>query len=300
MHDLNLVRILIAVVETGSVSAAAKRLSLSQPSVSHGIARLRDLTGDTLFIRNRNGVTPTARATQIYQESRLPLQALDNAFFPRPEFSPASSQLTFTIALTDLGEMSFVPPIITHLRREAPGIKLEIVPLTVPNADEWLRSNKVDLVLGNISPSVPDIRFLTIFEERYACIASSSHPRIGDSLTIDDFLREGHAVIASGSGHWQAGAGDFSDDIIGRIEPQIVVRSRHFVVLPEIVESSDLIATMPSTAARFFARRPGIIFHALPFECPRFDVNLLWRDQVVSNPALTWLIEVIKATLVRM
>ncbi|HEY9214409.1 MAG TPA: LysR family transcriptional regulator [Ancylobacter sp.] len=299
MHDLNLARILIAVVETSSVSAAAKKLNLSQPSVSHGIARLRDLTGDALFVRNRNGVTPTARATQIYYESRLPLRALDNAFFPQPNFDPASSQAAFVLALTDLGEMTFIPPIVSHLRRVAPGLRLEIVPLTVPNADDWLRTGKVDLVLGNISPSYPDTRFITLFEEEYACIASSTHPRIGASLTIAEFLREGHAVVVSGSGHWQTGTSELSDDIIGRIEPQIVLKSRHFVVLPDIVETSDLVATLPSRSARFFAKRRGITFHPLPFDAPRFNVNLLWRDRPSSNPSLTWLIEAIQETLAR-
>src|SRR5260370_41525563 len=110
--DLNLIRTFVAIYETRSVSAAAKRLSITQPSVSYSLNRLRDLLQDPLFTRTRGGMVPTFNATQLFEASTRALDDIAAAIVAARQFDPLHSFRSFRLAFSDLGDLQFLPPLV--------------------------------------------------------------------------------------------------------------------------------------------------------------------------------------------
>ncbi|QAA98397.1 MULTISPECIES: LysR family transcriptional regulator [Agrobacterium tumefaciens complex] len=293
MIDLNLVRVLIAIHETGSVSAAAERLHLTQPSVSHALARLRDLLDDPLFKRTREGMEPTFFSTQMYQIFRPALDSIEAAIITRRNFDPTTSKRTYRIALSDLGEMTFLRPLIPLLYRSAPGISVEIVSLNLAEIDEWFASGRIDLAVGRYVSADVQSRSEFLFREHYVCIMSANHPRIAETLTMEDYLKEGHIVVAPHAGHWQ---GHDSLSAEGK-DRRVVLNVPHFIGLQDLVADSDLLAIVPSRTGRSFSSRGTVKALDLPFPGPDFEVRIYWRDNLGDKDALEWLRHITRSAL---
>lgn len=145
--DLNLIRTFVILYETRSVTKTADLLFVTQPSVSYALSRLRDLFKDKLFIRNKNGMEPTAISQQLYEEFSHSLSMIENTVANVQTFDPAVSHKRFRVAMTDLGEMALLPAIVARLQIEAPNIEMKVIPLEIDKVDEWMSSGKIDAVI---------------------------------------------------------------------------------------------------------------------------------------------------------
>ncbi|WP_162983650.1 LysR family transcriptional regulator, partial [Pseudomonas aeruginosa] len=197
--DLNLIRTFVILYEAGSVTLAAERLFVTQPSVSYALARLRELFDDALFTRTRDGIQPTFVAEQLYGTFRESLTRIEGAVQSVRHFDPATTERRFRIALTDLGEVGFLSLILERLTRDAPFAEVEVLPLQVDEVGTWLSSAKVDAAICR--QPVPGARSQRVLHERYVCLLSDRHPRIGDSLSLEQYLAERHIVVTRTSGH---------------------------------------------------------------------------------------------------
>ena len=196
--DLNLIRTFVTLYEAGSVTAAAERLFVTQPSVSYALARLRELFDDPLFSRSRDGIQPTFVAEQLYATLREALTRIEGAVQSTRQFDPATTERRFRIALSDLGELGFLPLILARLNREAPLAEVEVLPLQVDEVGDWLASGKVDTAICR--QAVPGSRSRVLIQERYVCLLSADHPRIGERLELAGYLAERHVVVTRTSG----------------------------------------------------------------------------------------------------
>ncbi|AYM82111.1 LysR family transcriptional regulator [Agrobacterium tumefaciens] len=293
MIDLNLVRVLIAIHETGSVSGAAERLHVTQPSVSHALARLRDILGDPLFKRTREGMEPTFFSTQMYQIFRPALDSIEAAIVTRRHFDPQTSNRTFRVALSDLGEMTFLRHLIPLLHCSAPGISVEIVSLNLAEIDEWFASGRIDLAVGRYVPTDVRSRSEFLFREHYVCLMSASHPRIAETLTMESYLKEGHIVVDAQAGHWQ---GHDSLAAEGK-DRRVVLSVPHFIGLQDLVADSELLAIVPSRTGRSFSSRGTVKALNLPFPGPDFEVRIYWRDNLGDQEAMEWLRHITRTAL---
>src|ERR1700761_7596420 len=122
--DLNLIRTFVAIYETQSVSGAAKRLNITQPSVSYSLNRLRDLLNEPLFTRTRDGMVPTFNATQLFNAFKGALDSIDSAISATRSFDPSQSDRTFRLALSDLGELYFLSILVREFQAVAPSVGL--------------------------------------------------------------------------------------------------------------------------------------------------------------------------------
>src|SRR5687767_6259357 len=118
--DLNLLPIAFALYDELSVSRAARLLGMSQPAVSMALKRMRLAFDDPLFIRVPSGVTPTPRAHAIVKLARPLLGRLQEDLLRGESFDAASSTRTWTLALSDVGEVAFLPRVLAALRARAP------------------------------------------------------------------------------------------------------------------------------------------------------------------------------------
>lgn len=280
--DLNLIRTFQILFETGSVTHTAEQLYVTQPSVSYALNRLRDLFDDRLFVRTSRGMEPTTVARQLYPPLKDALRQVSDTIESSRHFTPASCQFRFRLALTDLGEMALLPAILNMFYTQAPQAELEVVPLDITKAQEWLMTGKVNGVICSRPLSGASIEKQVLLHDRYVCLLNEQFFADTD-LRIEQFLRARHVSIASSSGH------DLVEKVMEQhgLQRKVSLSLPHFSVLPQILRSSDLIAILPLQIAASF-ENPRLKMHELPFEVPSFAVALHWHAPTYSAPSQRW------------
>lgn len=283
--DLNLIRTLVKLYETRSVTLTAEQLYVTQPSVSYSLSRLRELCADRLFVRTRDGMEPTVIAEQLYVTFQQSLIQIDGAISRRRHFDPALSEQRFRLAMTDLGEMALLPVILRHLYAQAPGVELEVVPLEIDKVDEWLITGKVSAAICSRQISTPGIERQVIVSERYVCVINERYAPSSDNLTLEQFIHQRHAVIPRSSGHGMA------EDVLNSlgIRRKISLVVPHFSILPAVLQDSDLMVVLPYQIACTFAAHAPLRVYELPFKVAPFDVAIHWQSRSAASPAECWL-----------
>lgn len=282
--DLNLVRSFVTLYDEGSVTKAASRLGISQPSMSYALSRLRRLLDDRLFVRNDGGMHPTRAADSLYLDLADALSRIYGAIEAQQDFDPRRSKRRFRLALTDLGQMTLLPVITAQLQAQAPDIRLEIRPLDIAQAEDWLMRGTVDALICSRTFSEPSIDRHVLFSEHYVALIDDGHPRIGQMDELSAFLDERHVVVDPGSGHglvqeMLANLGDHR-------RTSLVVP--HFSSLPRLIENTELVTVLPIRIAQSFKYQSRVRVIPLPFDVPSFDVALYWYRNAARSQAHRW------------
>lgn len=285
--DLNLVRVFVAIYETQSVTAAAERLDVTQPTISYGLSKLRTAYGDRLFLRSGSGVAPTNLAEQLYSVFRDALAAVDNTLEERAVFSPASSKRRFRLAMSDIGVLIFVPLLLRRFQEAAPHIEIDVVSIS-DSTGEDLAAGRLDVAIGNIPQLSSQTRSTLLFKEHYVCLMSASHPNIGEEMSLSQFLTARHVMVSSPrSGHALVEEGLSQ---LG-IHRNIVAKVPHFTVLPELLSQSDLLVILPSRVANLYVAQGALKAMRLPVDLPEFHVQVHWHRRQDTSVAHKWLVE---------
>ncbi|MFT4307563.1 MAG: LysR family transcriptional regulator [Microbacterium sp.] len=287
--DLNLIRVFVAIAETRSLTAAAARLYVTQPAVSQALARLRTELDDPLFTRSGRTMTPTPLANTVYPGFRDALAAVDRTLDSVHRFDPAGSDRLFRLALSELGEIGWLPAIVAAVRAGAPRMRIEVVPMDVQALPEWLGQGTVDLA---ITPSAVPGGFerVSLKTQTYGAVMSRRHPLADAELSREAYATSAHAVVASDSGGPALDAARRRAGI--EIEPRVTLQQ--FASLPPLLaDDHELVATMPDTIAEGWAHSWPLVVRALPFEMPPVEVRLYRRSTTQHAAALDWLFDVV-------
>ncbi len=290
--DLNLLPVLVTIYDHGSVSAAAQHLGLSQPAVSTALAKLREKYGDPLFHRVGHGMQPTARMDRLVGPLRDALARVDGSFASELVFSPRATERTFTFAMTDLGEMVFMPKILHRIRQLAPRSAVRSVAATPAQIERGLETGEIDLAVGYF-PDLREKSFLEkhLFFHHFVCLLRANHPITATTLTLSQFLSLEHAVVY--------GAGR-SYEIFERflkakkIHRRVVLQTPHFMSIPPIIAQSDLIVTVPHAVGMFVqSAHLNIRLVQPPMRTPKIDLKLHWHRNFQRDPKGRWLRELV-------
>jgi DNA-binding transcriptional LysR family regulator len=288
--DLNLLRVFDAILRGRGVTAAAARLGLSQPAVSNALARLRAVFGDSLFVRTTAGMAPTPFARQLDEPVRQALALIESALSSGAAFEPVTSTRVFRFYMSDLGEISFLPPLVARVRRLAPKVHLEASGLALDEIPDALASGALDVAIGFLPGLAAPVRRRRLFRDAYVCLMRADHPRIRRRLTRKLFEEASHALVSStGSGH------GVIEEALERhgLTRRIALRVPHFTVVPMVLERTDLLLTLPSRVARVYEQ--GGRFKSLPppVPIPPADVGVHWHERFDRDPGNRWLRELI-------
>lgn len=240
--DLNLLEIFHQLLQERSVSRVAQQLGVSQPAVSNSLARLRKALGDELFVRTARGMEPTPYAQQLGESVGQALGAIRSALQQRSHFDPARSERTFTVGMTDIGEIYFLPTLLNHLRQAAPGVRLSTVRHTAATLKDDMSDGRVDLAIGLLPQLQAGFFQQRLFQQPYVCLMRKDHRLAASPLSLSAFCEAAHVVVVSaGTGHHEVDE-QLAERGIAR-DVRLVVP--HFVAIGHILQSSDLIATVP-------------------------------------------------------
>ena len=290
--DLRLLYTLEAIHRMGTLTAAGDALGLSQPALSHALNRLRDIFNDELFVRTSRGMRSTPKADELASSARRILATVREELSPTAPFRPETLERTFHLGMTDVGEMVFLPGLISHLRDEAP--KVNIVSVTLPprNLAESLEMGTIDMAIGPLPDLTgADLRQQLIFERGFLCLVSSKHPRITKNrLTLSAFLKEPHLVVSS-PGRTAEVFERFLEE--KKLSRRVVLSVPHMLCVPFIIANSDLVVTVPQSVGIVFRDFPDLRVIEPPLETPRIRVALYWSARFGKDPGNAWLRSVI-------
>jgi len=284
--DLNLLRVFHQLMLERRVNAVALSLGMTQPAVSNALGRLRRRLGDELFLRTSRGMVPTPFAARLAQPVADALGTIQSALSQRASFDPATSVRTFAIAMTDIGEIYFLPPLMEHLARVAPGVCVSTVRNSGARMKDEMEAGSVDLALGLLPDLKAGFFQRRLFRHRYVCMFRKRHPLDKRRMTLAEFSAADHVVVvAAGTGHSRVDA--MLDD--AGIRRHIRLRVPHFVAVGHILRDTDLIATVPERFALRSTEPFGLTYVPHPAKLPEIAINQFWHARFHREPGNQWL-----------
>lgn len=282
--DLNLLKALDALLDERSVTRAADRLALTQPAVSGMLNRLRESFDDPLFVRAQRGIVPTLRAEQMAGQVKHLLREIEGMLQPQA-FDPATADITFKLAATDYALRAVVVPFLSALRVQAPNVRVSVQPIDPLQLPTQLDRGEIDLALITPETTPPGFHSKTLFYEHYVCVMRANHPDAKNGrLSLDRFCALDQVLVSPTGGSFH-GVTDNALQKLGRSR-RVSVSVTSFLVLPEILLASDLIAVVPQRLAASVAELTVL---EPPLEISGFTKTLAWHERTDRDPGQRWL-----------
>ena len=282
--DLNLLKAFDALIRERAVTRAASRIGLSQPAMSGALGRLRRLFADELFVRHPSGMEPTARAREIAPLVGTAIEHIEAALNLGVGFDPAKSVGTFTAGMAEYAEVALVGKLAASFAEQAPRATLRLLPLTGVDAAEQLERGAIDVAVAHLRAMPNAIELTTLLRDPFVAVLRQGHPLAGGPLSLEAYAAQQHVLVSP--------RGDTSG-AIDRILVDFGLRRRIALLvatslaLPAALAGSDLIAAVPSRAARQIAGIAEIAILPLPVDLA-VTVSMAWHRRAASEPAQAW------------
>ena len=282
--DLRHLRLFEAVYATQSVTRAAERLGLSQPTVSFGLGELRQHFGDELFVRSASGMLPTPLADHLIGLVREGLEALRRIAQGQVVFDPATTTRRFRIAMTDASHITMLPRLLAAIRQSAPGVTLEARRIDA-ELREALLSGETDLALGFLPGLETDFYGQTLFRQDWICLTNPDQSCVRSGLSLRAYQQSDHVGIGDGTFH------ALLEEAVQKlgVTRRIALQVPSLLGLGTILASSDLIATLPRQIGTTLATLSGLVVHPCPFPVSDYDVRAHWHARYNTDPGNRWL-----------
>lgn len=291
--DLNLLKVLDALLREGSTTAAGRRVGLSQPAVSAALARLRDALGDPLFVRRGPRLEATDYARSLAVPLREHLDSLQRLLSGPEAFDPATATASFRVAGSDFFSEMLMPELGRTLLREGPGLRVHLLDLVPTNYADTLDRYLADLALMPRQDAPDWIEWEPLFHSSFSMIARRDHPRLtgvppGEPVPLDLFCELDH-VLMSPEGRTRA----MMDDALERVgrSRRIVMTLPFFGGICRSVAATEVVAMIPRQLARHMASVLGLDLYKSPVPAPVPLIGMVWHRRTTTAPAHRWLRE---------
>jgi len=284
--DIQLLRVVQALSQHGTVTGAAEEMGLTQSTISHALGRLREHYKDPLFVRSGNKLQQTSLASLLVDEAARVVRDFDRVAVLVESFEPWSSRRTFRIHMNDLSELVLLPTLLSRWSAEGFASSIEVVRVPVQQVWQELEAGRIDLVIGTPAPVQPNLHRRRLFEEKYIGIARASHPLRGRLSSVAGYLSCNHCVVQHrGPVHAQLEARLSALGAERRIHLQVP----GLLSVPTIVAQSDLVAAVPSSIVNVHPGRVPLHVFTLPVAKASFEVVQHWHARRHHDPAHKWL-----------
>lgn len=281
--DLNLLRVLDAVLSERSVVRAARQLHVTPSAISNALARLRSELGDPLVIRSGRGVVPTTRAARLAPSLKRALSELERAVQP-DAFDPATTNRQFTLAIADAGQLSRLPLLTKSLTREMPRAQLRVVGIDTYLSSGGITGAEVDVgIIGGVEKA-PGVHSTPLYKEDSVLVARRGHPRVNPQITKTQLgqLQHVEVQVAPGRGYRELARSYARLDI--KREVAVVVPS--FIAAAAVVAQTDFVGTLPASLVEVLGERLGLRVVTAPAPRITIDIKLVWHDRTDDDPAM--------------
>ena len=291
--DLNLVRVLDALLREKSVTRAGEQIGLSQPAVSAALNRLRHTLNDQLFVRRGNDMVPTPRAESLAEPVRTALRGIERAFQPATDFDPATLERTFTFMGADFFSMLLMPPFAARIAAIAPGVSFRFLDSAIGDVSKLLQEDRIDLALERPLEVADWVSSVALFGSPFAVIAAKGNVALGragvaegDQVPLDLFCALPHALRSI-----DGSMSGFTDDALGRIgrSRRVTLALPHFQAVALAVAGGPYLAVVPTQFAVEAARSLPIGIYGAPISIPSPAVRMYWHARRDDEPPHRWI-----------
>jgi DNA-binding transcriptional LysR family regulator len=284
--DLNLLVVLQTILTEGGVGQAAQKLNLTQPTISHALARLRMLFDDPLFVRQGRRLAPTAFTRSLAEPLGQALRSLGAVLATAGRFDPRATPAVFTVAMRDPMEMVVVPAVARQLATGAPQVEVRFVLARRRTVEAALAEGTLDAAFDVALPLSDRVKRLRITADELVLVARKGHPRLRRGLAFRTYLDLQHVMVTSRR------RGPAPEDLaLGQrgAHRRVRLRCRSYAAAFRVIERTDFVLTMPRRYAALLARSTGTRLYKLPFVVPTLDGYLYWHEAMDADPANVWL-----------
>ncbi|HVH99597.1 MAG TPA: LysR family transcriptional regulator [Enhygromyxa sp.] len=281
--DLNLLVTLDVLLAEESVTAAARRLRLTQSAVSRSLAKLRELFDDELFVRTGAGMRPTRRALELAAPLRRTLGELGALLEPRERFDPATAQRTFQIASLDYTQLTLLAPWSARLPERAPGINLAVRQLSVQSKRD-LEAGTLDVYVSPRVRTAAGVVWTHLHDEDYTCVVWEGHA--SKRLSLSRYAQLEHILVAPGER-----PGGIVDRVLAEqgVTRRVSVQVPTFLIVPYLLIDTQRVVTLPRTIAQYFVEHHPLRLLEPPIELPHNSMYLGWHELHRDDPGHAWL-----------
>ncbi|GAB60272.1 MULTISPECIES: LysR family transcriptional regulator [Rheinheimera] len=293
--DLNLLVYLDVLLREKNVTRAANQLNITQPAMSNGLKRLRDLLNDPILVRTSDGMVPTERARELAPVVRGVLLTLEETLQPNKDFEPLNSQRVFRIMASDYAASTLIPALLKKMRVLAPHTSLDIMtPSDVTFHD--VENGKVDMAINRFDQLPQSFHQKTVWRDSFSCLINAQNPVL-KNFNLDSYLKAQHIWVSkTGFG---VGVGmdpkdvqklGWVDEALAKLGKQrnISVFTRNYHVAMHLAVGIDLIATLPSRAAKLYENDSSMAIMDPPFAIPSIELKMIWSPLLHQDASHIW------------
>lgn len=296
--NLNLLVVLHTLLIEGSVSRTGETLGMSQPAVSHALARLREVLGDPLFTQTKAGIRPTTRALALQPDLDKALMYAKVVIRGGGEWSPADMQRTFHLAVSDYGAALFLPRMLNDLRQTAPRTDLVCIPADHRNIAVQLGAGTIDMGFCIVDTAYQGFCSVPLLTDRFVCLVSRAsmpsasgpetpgHP--APKLPLEQYLERPHMVVSTSGTPYSEIDAELAKMGLRR---RICARLPHYAVAARAVVDTDIVLTLPLRLVMALPERSFFHIFDPPLRIREFTYSAIWHPRSEGDRGLSWLRE---------
>jgi DNA-binding transcriptional LysR family regulator len=290
--DFRLLLAFDALVTERHVSRAAAAVGLSQPAMSHALAKLRQLFDDPLLTRTSTGFEPTPKALELIEPVREAIRQVDRLFTEGSSFDPRSSSDAFAVRMGDLNEVLFFPQLLHMLQERAPNMTLTVEHLSPSETVRALEASAIDFAVSALIKHSKSVHSIELAKDRMVCVMRKGHPAADSRLSMRAFLSLRHLRIVQSAGDMR-----FVEEALSRrgLQRRIMATTPHWLAASYMVERSDLVTALPESMMRRLNRDGRFVVRPLPVGGNEFSWRLYWHRRYDARPAHRWIRELFVA-----
>jgi DNA-binding transcriptional LysR family regulator len=281
--DLNLMVIFDVIMQEQSITAAAERLSMTQPSVSNAVSRMRHVWKDPLFVKQGRGIRPSPYAERLWQEISEPLNGIKLAT-QKQIFNPATLKRTYRIAVSDWMADLFWLPLRNLIEAVAPYVNIHAVPYAV-NGERLLLNADVDIVLDYFEGYSTKVQSQHLFDNYFVCAMRADHPLANKELDLQSFVKAEHLLLSL--------SGEASGGVDKRLAQQglsrrIAMTVNHCYNLSKLLVNTNLITTIPLPIIFESVNSGQLIIKKPPITLSPGPISMTWHSRHQRDPEILW------------
>ena len=284
--DVNLLYLFKLLYEHRNIKKVSEILDVSQSAISHSMKRLKNCLGDQLFYRVTSGLAPTPYAEEISKTILSSFDAIEQSINLNLNFDPLKSKRVFNVSMTDVGEILFLPKLISHLATVAPDISIEIVWTGSDSIQKEMELGNIDLAIGLLPELKTGFYQRRLFAQKYKLMLRKGHPLLSGKISKESILNFKHISISSKD----TGHGIIEKYLQNNhIDRVVATRLTHFIAVPYILSASDFIATVPAKLDDTIENHFDVITLDHPLKLPEIQINTFWHARMHEDAANIWL-----------